>query len=63
MPRTRSDEAWVEQLLETERVLVHPGYFFDMDEAGRMVVSLLPERQVFADAIERAVACWLSDLA
>jgi aspartate/methionine/tyrosine aminotransferase len=63
VPRTRSDEAWVEHLLEAERVLVHPGYFFDMDEAGRMVVSLLPEPHVFADAIERSVACWLSDLA
>ena len=40
-------------LLEPERVLVHPGYFFDFPHEAFVVVSLLPEPTVFADAFER----------
>jgi aspartate/methionine/tyrosine aminotransferase len=58
VPRTRSDEAWVERLLVGEGVLVHPGYFFDMEEPGTMVVSLLVPPDVFGPAVRRAVAVW-----
>ena len=61
VPRTRSDEAWAEALIEQAGVLVHPGYFFDAPEGGLMVVSLLPEPAVFAEGIERAVACWAAE--
>jgi aspartate/methionine/tyrosine aminotransferase len=60
IPRTRSDDAWAELLLEEEGLVVHPGWFFDMSEAGTMVVSLLLEPAVFADAIGRAVARWVA---
>jgi hypothetical protein len=40
-------------LLEQERVLVHPGYFFDFPHEALVIVSLLPREDVFADALER----------
>lgn len=58
VPRTRSDDDWLQLLVEQERLIVHPGYFFDCAEAGTMVVSLLLDPEVFAPAIARAVARW-----
>lgn len=56
VPSTRSDEAWALALLEEDGVLVHPGYFFDFPNEGRLVVSLLPEESVFVDAASRLAA-------
>jgi hypothetical protein len=42
-------------LLAEERILVHPGFFFDFPHDAFVVVSLLPEEAVFADALERAL--------
>jgi aspartate/methionine/tyrosine aminotransferase len=53
LPRTRSEEAWVLELLERDGVLTHPGYFFDFDEEAYLVLSLLPEPAVFAEAAAR----------
>lgn len=47
IPATRSEEAVVLDLLERERVLVHPGYFFDFPREAYLVVSLLPEPRRF----------------
>jgi hypothetical protein len=58
IPRTRTDDDWVELLAEREGLIAHPGYFFDMDEPGTMVVSLLLEPDVFREAIGRAVGRW-----
>lgn len=55
VPRTRDDDAWLAAALE-EGVVLHPGYFFDVREAGTMVLSLLPEPEVFARGVARAVA-------
>jgi alanine-synthesizing transaminase len=57
IPRTKTDDEWLEATL-AEGVLVHPGYFFDLEGSGAMVVSLLPEEAVFAAAISRAVRVW-----
>lgn len=57
--RTRDEDAWVEWLVRECGVIVHPGYFFEMDRDGFLVVSLLPEPAKFTPAIEsviRAVA-------
>lgn len=57
--RTRDEDAWVEWLVREHGVIVHPGYFFEMDRDGFLVVSLLPEPAKFTPAIEsviRAVA-------
>jgi hypothetical protein len=58
VPRTRSDDEWLALLVEREGLVVHPGYFFDCEQNGIMVVSLLPEPERFGPAIERAVACF-----
>jgi aspartate/methionine/tyrosine aminotransferase len=53
VPATRREEALVLDLLEQERILVHPGYFFDFPREAYLVVSLLPEPALFADACAR----------
>jgi len=56
VPRIHSDDAWIELLLERARAIVHPGYFFDFERDGFLVVSLLPEPSAFREAIARVVA-------
>jgi aspartate/methionine/tyrosine aminotransferase len=53
VPATRAEEDLVLGLLEHERVLVHPGYFFDFPREAFLIVSLLPAAAVFADAAAR----------
>jgi aspartate/methionine/tyrosine aminotransferase len=48
VPAIASEEALVLALLEHDRVVVHPGYFFDFPHEAFLVVSLLPEPAVFA---------------
>jgi aspartate/methionine/tyrosine aminotransferase len=55
IPATRGEETFVLDLLERERILVHPGYFFDFRAEAFVVVSLLPPEDLFADAITRLV--------
>ena len=56
VPAIRSEERLVLELLDRERILVHPGYFFDFAHEAYIVVSLLPREDMFADAIERTLA-------
>jgi aspartate/methionine/tyrosine aminotransferase len=53
LPAILSEEQWVVALLEESSVLVHPGFFFDLETEAFVVVSLLPEPRMFAQAIER----------
>lgn len=53
VPATRREETLVLDLLERERILVHPGYFFDFPQEAYLVVSLLPPPATFADACAR----------
>ena len=55
VPATRPEDTLAVDLLAAERVLVHPGYFFDFPHEAFIVVSLLPESDVFADAFERTL--------
>jgi hypothetical protein len=50
VPAFASEEAIVLDLLDRAGVLVHPGYFFDFEREAFLVVSLLPEPDVFARA-------------
>ena len=43
------------ELLERERILVHPGYFFDFRSEAFIVVSLIPREATFREAIVRAL--------
>jgi alanine-synthesizing transaminase len=62
VPAVQSEESLVLGLLQDERVLVHPGYFFDFDHEAYLIVSLLPPPMVFTDALERTLryACGVS---
>jgi aspartate/methionine/tyrosine aminotransferase len=53
VPATRSEDALVLALLHHERILVHPGYFFDFPHEAFVVFSLLPEERRCADALQR----------
>ena len=53
VPATRSEEELVLDLLERDGVVVHPGYFFDFPHEAFLVVSLLPEPDVFARGVRR----------
>ena len=55
VPATRSEESLMLDLLEGERVLVHPGYFFDFEQEAFLVVSLLVSEPEFADAFARTL--------
>ncbi len=55
VPRTRDEDAWVETLVQDHGIVVFPGYFFDMEREGFLVVSLLPRPEAFAEAIETVV--------
>jgi aspartate/methionine/tyrosine aminotransferase len=56
VPRIRTDEEWALQVLEQKGVYVHPGYFFDFEEEGFLVISLLPEPGLFREGVEKLVA-------
>ncbi len=47
------DEELTLRLLREKRVLVQPGFFFDFDEDGWIVVSLLQPPEVFAEGVRR----------
>jgi hypothetical protein len=52
LPIEGDDEALALELLEREGILVHPGYFFDM-ETPAIVVSLLAHEEIFAAAARK----------
>jgi aspartate/methionine/tyrosine aminotransferase len=51
VPATRPDEELLLELLAEDRVLAHPGYFFDFEADGFVVVSLLPRPDDFTRGI------------
>ena len=53
VPATRSEEALVLELLDRDAVVTHPGYFFDFAHEAFLVISLLPEPDVFARGVAR----------
>jgi len=55
VPRVRSEEEWVLQLLERENVLVQPGFFYDFSAEAFLIVSLLTESAVFEEGLRRLV--------
>jgi aspartate/methionine/tyrosine aminotransferase len=53
VPRTRAAEEWAILLLDEESVLVQPGYFYDFESEGYLVISLLVSPAVFREGVER----------
>jgi hypothetical protein len=58
IPRTRSDDEWLERLVLDHGIVAHPGYLFGLPTRGTVVVGLLLEPARFDDAIDRALRCW-----
>ncbi len=56
VPRTESDTTWCLRLLEEQGVLVHPGWFFDLESEGSLVLSVLPPERIFTEGVRRIVA-------
>ena len=52
-PLVRSAEEWAIELLDRHDVLVQPGYFYDFDREGLLVLSLLTPEETFREGIDR----------
>jgi aspartate/methionine/tyrosine aminotransferase len=55
VPAIRAEEDLVLDLLEEDRVLIMPGYFYDFPREAYLVVSLLPDPAVFNEAVARVL--------
>ncbi len=55
VPATRSEEDLVVALLERDRVVTYPGYFFDFAREAFLVVSLLPAPDEFDTGVARVL--------
>lgn len=53
VPRTRSEEAWTEELLREHNILVQPGFFYDFPEEAHLVLSLLTPPPTFREGVDR----------
>jgi alanine-synthesizing transaminase len=56
VPSVVSEEQLTIELLRGDSVAVHPGFFYDFEREGYLVVSLLPELELFATGVERLLA-------
>ncbi len=56
VPRVRREEEWALDLLETDDVLVQPGFFFDFESEAFLVVSLLTRPETFQKGCRRLLA-------
>ncbi len=52
-----SDEALAARLLDEAGLWVHPGFFYDFEQEGVLVISLLTPRAVFREGTQRLAAC------
>lgn len=53
VPRIADEEAVALTLLEREQVIVYPGYFFECEEPGHLVLSVLPPPALFREGVTR----------
>jgi alanine-synthesizing transaminase len=51
VPSFGSEENLVLDLLDTDGVVVHPGYFFDFPRESFLILSLLPRDDLFAEGV------------
>jgi hypothetical protein len=55
VPSLGAEEDLVLRLLTEDRVLVHPGYFFDFPRESFLILSLLPPPQAFGAGLSRVL--------
>jgi alanine-synthesizing transaminase len=53
VPVTQSDEDLAVALIEKENVIVHPGHFFDFEQEGFLILSLMTPEDVFQEGVQR----------
>jgi alanine-synthesizing transaminase len=53
VPRIRTEEEWVLQLLAEKDVLVQPGFFYDFESEAFLVLSLLTPPTIFIEGLRR----------
>jgi len=53
VPSIISEEELCLRLLEQRGIAVHPGHFFGFTDDGRLVLSLLPQPDVFSEGVRR----------
>lgn len=56
VPAYRSEESLVLELLTTDHVLVHPGYFYDFEREAFVIISLLTPPDEFDAGVARLLA-------
>ena len=56
IPNTESDEDFALRLVERDGVVIHPGYFFDFETDGYLVISLLTEPGIFDEGVRRLLS-------
>ncbi len=56
VPRTRTEEEWVIELLAEDGVLVQPGFFYDFESEAYLVISLLSEPVTFQAGMAKLLA-------
>jgi NAD(P)-dependent dehydrogenase (short-subunit alcohol dehydrogenase family) len=56
VPVTRADEDLAIELLQRGNVLVQPGYFYDFQGDGYLVVSLITPEKTFGEGVRRLLA-------
>lgn len=55
LPKGVDEEEWSLKLLKEKHILVHPGYFFDFENEGYIIISLLTQTSLFEKAIEEII--------
>ncbi|MCU1310584.1 MAG: aminotransferase [Candidatus Angelobacter sp.] len=61
VPVTQSDEELAIALIEHESVIVHPGHFFDFEQDGFLILSLLTPEDVFKEGVSRILRLLATD--
>lgn len=56
LPAVLDEERWVLTLLERDRVLVQPGYFYELSHGAHVVLSLITPEATFAEGVRRLAA-------
>jgi aspartate/methionine/tyrosine aminotransferase len=62
VPARKTEEELVLELLERDGVVVHPGFFFDFPREAFLILSLLPQPEVFDDGVSRIASRLASDV-
>jgi alanine-synthesizing transaminase len=55
VPRVLDEDAWVETLARDAGVLVQPGWYFDLDDGGTLVLSTILEPDRFARGVDALI--------